>query len=1301
MVERRATINVNADTARQALRDIGVGLDLIEQRLTQLPNIEFNFDDTQIDTVLDKLDLVNANSDIIGSVELARAGIDEAANDLQQIKADSVIDGTLGMESNADVVLGDVQALDAQSDIDGSLAFDSEGIAEAAADVEKLNADADIDGQLTFDSEGIDEARAEVADLETKANVDGLLDFKTEGIESARAEVAALDDAADIDGTLALRTTGVAEARRDLSDIEARSDIEGRLSVESPDTSTILRDLDQIESASELTGRLTIDSPDTSDIERDLRTIDAASQISGRVQINAEDILDARNEVRRLDNQLDAGFTGKVTLDDAALQDALQLIQRLNNFSARVDVTADPEGLQQALRLAEQIDAFDALVDVGANFPELRDAFDLTQAIDNINAMVRIQAADESLRNANDLAEQLERPRTVPVDADASGVADSVEDAFRDVDLSSAGAAIASQLSGLASAAGPVGLAATAIGLTVGDELIEGINSGFNRRRTALATAITSGLSGPALREAGEAGGAAYLAGFGESAADVTDIAADIESVLGSIDPELDLSNITRQAQILEEQFGVSIPQQVEFTGRAIRLGLVEDTQQAFDVIFATAQRLPGTFEEALDNLNEFGSVYENLGFTSAEATDLIAATWETGLLTNMSRASEIYEEFTIRLRDGTANEAISEIGLSAAEMQDALARQDGQVALDRITVALLGIEDQALRDRLAVEIFGAALESTGDPTRVLEANLNRSSDAAGELAGKGEEIQAAFEEVNDDSLARVERAAVRVGQAIGTVLVGTLVEALDYLEEVGAAAELVSDTFDSLFLFAFDDRLGGGLSALTDKVLEFITGVEQADGAAKGFASSAREELAGGAAVAEESLDELEGGFNSTEQAAKDLQVALDGFSAFTADRLFRDVLDATEELGEAFGTVDESVVGLGGAISITDEGGADLQETFEGLSDVLIDAAGALAEGEISAAEFSQAQADLEQSIRAAGVAAGLSEPEIQGLVEKYVEFADAPDVQKQIDVITDEANGNIDFINAKLEDLPPAVQSEINAIDNATSVVDFIGAGYAALPEEERTGLFGDDFSTAVSARVQAAYDSLSEEERTALIADDNASDTTASIQGGYNALPDSVTSDLNASDNASSIIQKVKERLSALDGTSATTTIFTRNLATQRLQGFDGLLIDGGGARMMHDGGFVEGLVSPKPGGVPLIANGAPVVVAENGGQELFLNEFSSIDRQLALIRQAFGGRLYDNLREHFSADSAAGVPAVVASGSGDGVVVHQTNQFSWQDRGDTRSGKRLSAREAAAAIRRATSDLGINETGRRR
>lgn len=750
------------------------------------------------------------------------------------------------------------------------------------------------------------------------------------------------------------------------------------------------------------------------------------------------DLSDAKRDAKRdLDVIADAGDDAaeeieqafrnlSPKLDTRQIRQALELADQLDGLTASLTVDADISELQDAERLARDLRAFQAKIDLDVEGKaELAEALNLSEQFERIRKVRLEVEGEQSLQRAAQLADDIERRRTVPIDAQASDLvrldsdvgdaltaggeagAEGIAGSLADIDYQDIGAAGLDKLTGALAAAGPWAAVGGAVSAIFGDEFIEGFNAALPSARADTARALRTNLAAAELEEVGTAAGDAWAGGFGESLPQLKDDAAALQQAFGAVGDDLDLSKVNRQAQALSEVFGIEVPDQIRIVQQLVKNGLVPDAVSGFNLIAREAQTLGGATEDAFDVISEFSPVFKKLGIDGAQAADIIAQEWEEGLVTQIDRAGEQFEEFNIRITDGSARDAVQALSLDFDDMQQRLARGQGRDVLAQIAGELAAMPDKAHAADLGIQIFGASIESASDPQRVFE--LLATADAIGDVGTTAEDMADQLEE-SSSGLERLKRVATDLGEELG----GTVADGLDTLNslanlEFGDAADSAASFGDVLAV-----KLLGPLGELADKA-----GLDPLGPLKDGFAelSGKADELPPKLASTIDKLDETGEAAEGTGLSMKDAAEAADelvdnikGLFDFSADQLLREVAEAADDLADSFAEGGAEAVGMGGSIDIGTEAGRKLQEKMEDVNGVLVDLAVALANNEITSEQYAAATDELTGALNATGAEAGVTKDKVEGLRLKYLDVEGIGSINTDFTVNTQRAIDNV---------------------------------------------------------------------------------------------------------------------------------------------------------------------------------------------------------------------------------------------------------------------------------------------------
>ena len=423
------------------------------------------------------------------------------------------------------------------------------------------------------------------------------------------------------------------------------------------------------------------------------------------------------------------------------------------------DIDTDLDEIKQAEKIARSLRAFQGRVDLSVEGrEELKDALDLADKMDQLRTVkVQVQG-QQDLKRAAELAEDLDQTRKVRVDVDDADLkafdeqlagageagAEGIADALGGIDFDSIGRAGFDQLSGALGALGPWGAVAAAVGVAFGDDLVGGFESGFNKRRNDVMRAIASGLDEADLRAAGEGAGEAWAAGFGESTGQLKADADDLKRILDDMVADADMGDLVKQSQVLAGVLGVDVPDAALLARRSIKQGLADDWQDAFDDMVGVTQEFGQTGIEALDVLEEFGPNFARFEVDGGRALRFVASAFEDGLVPSIDRSGEAFEEFTTRVIDADAADAISELGLNFTKVQEDIAK-GGPAASSAMQRCRAGRCSTWKANRtvpvLANVIFGQSFEQVNDKAELFRLILELLGDTTDAYAGKSEEL--------------------------------------------------------------------------------------------------------------------------------------------------------------------------------------------------------------------------------------------------------------------------------------------------------------------------------------------------------------------------------------------------------------------------------------------------------------------------------------------------------------------------------------------------------------------------------
>lgn len=311
-----------------------------------------------------------------------------------------------------------------------------------------------------------------------------------------------------------------------------------------------------------------------------------------------------------------------------------------------------------------------------------------------------------------------------------------------------------------------------AAGAALGALAVVGLMQGIEAEAASSKLAAQMGLDPAEAEMAGHVAGDLYASAYGESLEDVHAAVGAVGSTLTSMAAENaeDLERLSRKALDFAEAFDVDVSRAVNSAGILLRSGLVDDADEAFDLIVAASQQMPAHMrEELLEASDEYSQFFAALGISGEEAFGMLVRASEDGMY-GIDKTGDALKELTIRATDmSTASvEAYEAAGLSAADMSAAFLAggDEASAAFDMLIDGLLGIEDPVEQANAAIALFGTPLEDLGTseiPTFL--SSLDSMDDALGDVEGAADRMG---DTLNDNARTEIETFKRQALQGLG-----------------------------------------------------------------------------------------------------------------------------------------------------------------------------------------------------------------------------------------------------------------------------------------------------------------------------------------------------------------------------------------------------------------------------------------------------------------------------------------------------------------------------------------------------
>lgn len=204
-----------------------------------------------------------------------------------------------------------------------------------------------------------------------------------------------------------------------------------------------------------------------------------------------------------------------------------------------------------------------------------------------------------------------------------------------------------------------------------------------------------------------------YSEGYGEN---FEDIAASISTVAKSakdLDPA-GIKEMTIDAIALRDTFGFDVQESIRAANMLMDQFGISGTQ-AFNLITQGAQQGLDKNGDLLDSINEYSVHFKQLGIGAEGMFNSLINGAESGTF-SVDKLGDAVKEFGIRVKDGTADTAFTQLGLSADATKQAFVEGGAaaQQAFEDVNTALFSMDDKVQQNILGVQLYGTMWEDLG-----------------------------------------------------------------------------------------------------------------------------------------------------------------------------------------------------------------------------------------------------------------------------------------------------------------------------------------------------------------------------------------------------------------------------------------------------------------------------------------------------------------------------------------------------------------------------------------------------------
>lgn len=273
-----------------------------------------------------------------------------------------------------------------------------------------------------------------------------------------------------------------------------------------------------------------------------------------------------------------------------------------------------------------------------------------------------------------------------------------------------------------------------------------------------------------------------YVNNFGESIEDVASSMAIVKNNTKLAGDELQIA--TERAILLRDTFEFEVNESTRSAKMLMdQFGLSSD--EAYNLIVQGAQNGLDKNGDLLDTINEYSVHFNQLGIGAEEMFNMLINGAENGTF-SVDKLGDAVKEFGIRVKDGTADDAFKELGLSVDVTKEKFGAGGAAAkeALEQVTTALFNMDDPIQQNLLGVTMFGTMWEDLGvdgvkalvdmqgeistTSTALEDINNQKYDDIGSAISGLGRQLQVEIVEPLGEELKPVVEAAISYVQENG-----------------------------------------------------------------------------------------------------------------------------------------------------------------------------------------------------------------------------------------------------------------------------------------------------------------------------------------------------------------------------------------------------------------------------------------------------------------------------------------------------------------------------------------------------
>ena len=272
--------------------------------------------------------------------------------------------------------------------------------------------------------------------------------------------------------------------------------------------------------------------------------------------------------------------------------------------------------------------------------------------------------------------------------------------------MKSIGGGVTTAVKGIAAVTAAVVGVTAAVGgmaLAVGQDYTSASNS----------LAAQTGVAGVELDSLNESMKDIYSQNYGESFEDIASSIAIVKQQAKDM-PTEGIEQMTTDALALRDTFEFDVSESVRSANMLMtQFGL--SGEEAYSLIAQGAQSGLDKNGDLLDTINEYSVHFEQIGLDAESMFNMLENGAESGTF-SVDKLGDAVKEFGIRVKDGTADTAFTQLGISVNDTKKAFAEggEAGKKAFSDVTKALFSMDDKVQQNLIGTELFGTMWEDLG-----------------------------------------------------------------------------------------------------------------------------------------------------------------------------------------------------------------------------------------------------------------------------------------------------------------------------------------------------------------------------------------------------------------------------------------------------------------------------------------------------------------------------------------------------------------------------------------------------------